>query len=141
MPKIQAARPVVDLETLHAVIAYRHDVLAHYAKSLRATYREELDRLKQWSPRDAEALKRLRRSLGSLQRMSEAERARLSDALKNSRALATVVAMRQELVALWERSNASKEQLLRQLQDWCNRADASGIAPLMALSHRMRSYA
>ena len=81
------------------------------------------------------------RSLGSLQKMSEAERARLAEALKNSRALATVVAMRQELVALWERSNASKEQLLRQLQDWCHRADASGIASLRALSHRMRSYA
>jgi stearoyl-CoA desaturase (delta-9 desaturase) len=42
---------------------------------------------------------------------------------------------------LWDRSSASKEQLLRQLQDWCRRAEASGIAPLVDFSHRLRSYA
>jgi len=61
--------------------------------------------------------------------------------LKHSRALATALAMRHELAALWERSNASKEQLLRQLQDWCRRAEASGIAPLVDFSQRLRSYA
>jgi stearoyl-CoA desaturase (delta-9 desaturase) len=65
----------------------------------------------------------------------------LAEALKKSRALATVVAMRHELVALWERSSASKEQLLRQLQDWCRRAEASGIASLVDFSQRLRSYA
>jgi AcrR family transcriptional regulator len=35
----------------------------------------------------------------------------------------------------------SKEQLLRQLQDWCRRAEASGVAPLVAFSERLRSYA
>ena len=49
--------------------------------------------------------------------------------------------MRHELAALWERSNASKEQLVRQLQDWCRRAEASGIAPLVDFSERLRSYA
>ena len=141
VPRIAAAKPAADLETLHAVIANRHDVLAHYAKSLKATYRQEIERLKHWSPGEAVALKRLKRTLGGLPRLPETERARLGEALKNSRALSTVVAMRHELTALWGRSNASKEQLLRQLQDWCHRADASGIAPLMAFSHRLRSYA
>jgi stearoyl-CoA desaturase (delta-9 desaturase) len=49
--------------------------------------------------------------------------------------------MRDELAALWERSTASKEQLLRHLQDWCHRAESSGIAPLVDFSHRLRSYA
>ena len=70
-----------------------------------------------------------------------ADTAKLAEALKKSRALATVVAMRQELVALWERSNASKEQLLRQLQDWCRRAEASGVQALVDFSWRLRSYA
>ncbi|MGH8707830.1 MAG: DesA/ISL3 alpha bundle tail domain-containing protein, partial [Burkholderiales bacterium] len=38
-------------------------------------------------------------------------------------------------------SSASKEQLLRQLQDWCHRAEASGIVPLVDFSRRLRSYA
>ena len=43
------------------------------------------------------------------------EKERLFDALKHSKALETAVAMRDELVALWARSNASKEQLLQEL--------------------------
>lgn len=64
-----------------------------------------------------------------------------AEALRNCRALATVIAMRDELVALWERSSASKEQLLRHLQDWCSRAEASGVAALVEFSRRLRSYA
>src|SRR6266850_2213216 len=79
--------------------------------------------------------------LGQPRALAGAERARLAEALKKSRALATVVAMRHELIALWERSSASKEQLLRQLQDWCHRAEASGIASLVDFSQRLRSYA
>jgi stearoyl-CoA desaturase (delta-9 desaturase) len=86
-------------------------------------------------------LRSLKRVLLRGQAAAGAEGGRLAEALKNSRALATVIAMRDELAALWERSSASKEQLLRQLQDWCHRAEASGIAPLVDFSQRLRSYA
>jgi stearoyl-CoA desaturase (delta-9 desaturase) len=49
--------------------------------------------------------------------------------------------MRRELAALWERSSATREQLVNQLQDWCRRAEESGIAPLRDFSIRLRSYA
>ncbi|HYL87531.1 MAG TPA: fatty acid desaturase [Burkholderiales bacterium] len=55
--------------------------------------------------------------------------------------LRTMRAMRAELAALWERSMASRDQLLRRLEDWCRRAEASGIAPLVEFSRRLRSYA
>jgi len=140
-PRFAHPKPSADLETLHAVISNRYDVLSRYAKSFRRTYAEELKRLRQWSPRDAEVLRSLKRALLRGQAAAGSEGARLAEALKNSRALATAVAMRQELVALWERSSASKEQLLRQLQDWCRRAEASGVAPLVDFSQRLRSYA
>jgi len=140
-PRFARPKPAADLETLHAVISNRYDVLSRYAKSVRRTYAEEIERLKHWSPRDAEVLHSLRRALLRGQALAGAERARLAEVLKKSRALATVVAMRHELVALWERSSASKEQLLRQLQDWCHRAEASGIASLVDFSQRLRSYA
>ena len=44
-PRFAAAKPVVDLETLQAVIANRYDVLARYAKSLKQTYAEEVGKL------------------------------------------------------------------------------------------------
>ncbi len=140
-PRFAEAKPVVDFEVLHAVIANRYDVLSRYAKSLRRTYRDELERLRHWSPRDAEALRSLRRALLRGQALAGAEGAKLAEALKHSRALETALAMRRELTAIWERSSASKEQLLRQLQDWCHRAETSGVAPLVDFSHRLRSYA
>ena len=140
-PRFAHPKPTADLETLHAVIANRYDVLSRYAKSFRRTYAEELERLRHWSPRDAEVLRSLKRALLRGQAAAGSEGARLAEVLKNSRALATAVAMRHELAALWERSSASKEQLLRQLQDWCNRAETSGVAALAEFSQRLRSYA
>ena len=140
-PRFAAPKAAADLDTLHAVIANRYDVLSSYAKSVKQTYAEELERLKHWSPGDAEVLRSLKRALLRGQSAAGSEAAKLAEALKKSRALATVVAMRQELIALWERSSASKEQLLRQLQDWCRRAEASGIQALVEFSWRLRSYA
>lgn len=55
--------------------------------------------------------------------------------------LQTIYSMRQELSRLWERSNLTKEQLLKELQDWCARAEASGIAQLREFSLRLRAVA
>jgi len=142
-PRFADPKPVseLDADTLHAVIANRYDVLSRYAKSLKRTYAEEIERLRHWSPRDAEVLRSLKATLLRAKNIPEPEKARLGEVLNHSKALATALAMRQELIALWERSSVSKEQLLRQLQDWCHRAETSGIAPLAEFSHRLRCYA
>ena len=72
---------------------------------------------------------------------NEAERQRIAQTLEKHSALQTVYNMRRELSVIWERSTASSEQLLKHLQDWCQRAEASGIAPLQEFSMRLRSYA
>jgi len=138
-PKFTNAKPV-DLSTLEAVIANRYDVLAKYAASLKATYREELAKLQ--ARKDVELIKGIKRSLNrDEQKLAETERARLAQALDKHQALQTAYNMRKELKALWERSHASSEQLLKQLQDWCHRAEASGIRPLQEFSFRLRCYA
>jgi stearoyl-CoA desaturase (delta-9 desaturase) len=68
------------------------------------------------------------------------QRGRLELLLGESRALQTAYAMRDELMALWERSNVSGEHLLKALQDWCERAENSGVRQLQELSLRLRSY-
>ena len=57
------------------------------------------------------------------------------------KALQTMQAMRGELASLWERSMATREQLVVRLQDWCRRAEASGVRPLAEFSRRLRCYA
>ena len=141
-PRFAQAKAVADFDTLQAVITYRYDVLAKYAKSLKNTYAEELSVLRGFAPQDAKLLKGLKRWLNRDEKqLCGEERARLAEALAKSEKLSTVYTMRQELVALWERSNASREQLLKQLQDWCRRAEASGIRQLEEFSLRLRCYA
>ncbi|MSQ53621.1 MAG: acyl-CoA desaturase [Betaproteobacteria bacterium] len=138
-PKFTDAKPV-DLGTLEAVIANRYEVLAKYAASLKATYREELAKLK--GHQDATMIKGIKRSLTrDEQNLADAERARLAQTLNKHQALRTAYNMRNELKSLWDRSHATSEQLLRQLQDWCHRAEASGIRPLQEFSFRLRCYA
>jgi stearoyl-CoA desaturase (delta-9 desaturase) len=141
-PRFSAAKPVIDGETLQAVIANRYDVLAKYATSLKATYLEETRKLSDFSPQDAQVVKNLRRWLHLDERkLDEAHRAELRAGLAKSKALHTVYDMRRELAEIWERSTASKDQLIKQLQDWCHRAENSGIEPLVQFSQRLRCYA
>ena len=73
-------------------------------------------------------------------KFSELESERMKEVLSNSKTLHTVYSMRQELTTLWQRSTANKEQLVRQLEDWCHRAEASGIVALRDFSQRLRRY-
>ena len=74
------------------------------------------------------------------QRLSAPERERMRVVLDNSKVLDTIHSMRRELIALWQRSSATKEQLLHQLEDWCHRAEASGIVALQDFSRHLRRY-
>jgi stearoyl-CoA desaturase (delta-9 desaturase) len=140
-PRFTEAK-AVDMATLQAVITHRYDVLATYAKSLKRTYAEELGKLRRFAPHDAHVLQSLKRWLHRDERsLCDTERADLNKGLAKSRALHTVYSMRAELASLWERSSASREQLVRQLQDWCHRAEASGIRHLEEFSRRLRCYA
>jgi stearoyl-CoA desaturase (delta-9 desaturase) len=140
-PKVrfETDKPQCDLQTLQAVITHRYDVVQRFARTLKTTLAEELDRLKSRGHAvEGRVFKRwLHRDASNLEAH---ERARLEEVLSTSKVLATVYAMRQELPALWVRSTASKEQLLQQLEDWCKRAEKSGIAQLAAFSQTLRRY-
>ena len=69
------------------------------------------------------------------------EIARIQHFTGASKTLATIVSMRDELTELWLKSSATKEQLIHQLEDWCVRAEQSGIIPLKEFSARLRRYA
>jgi stearoyl-CoA desaturase (Delta-9 desaturase) len=65
----------------------------------------------------------------------------LAQALGDSPRLAKLVAMREELRALWTRTGVSAEQLVADLQAWCRKAEESGIAALHDFSLKLRAAA
>ncbi len=129
-----------DLATLQAVVTHRYEVVSKYAASLRATCAQELQSLKG---------KAVDVDTGKLKRWLHIDKAALPAAeleqreatIKQSTVLTTVYTMRDDLAQLWQRSTASKEQLVKQLEDWCHRAESSGIEALEQFSRRLRSYA
>ena len=136
-----AAKARADFDTLQSVITHRYDVMTRYVRSLQAIAREEFAALKVQSGGKI-TVRELRRWLATeAAQLAADERQRLATVLQDNKRLETVVAMREELTALWARSNATREQLLQQLQDWIARAERSGIRQLEEFSLRLRRYA
>lgn len=137
----------VDLSTLQGVITHRYEVLARYTDLLKKAASDELTRLKpsykKGSPDCSFTL--LSHAKEWLTRSDDAldpsERAQLETVLAENKSLSTLVQMRRDLVGLWESSSASSEQLLADLQVWCQRAQQSGIDSLEQFANRLRRYA
>ena len=141
-PKFGEAKAVPDFDTLQAIVTHRYDVMTRYVRSLRQVCAEEARRLKaaHGQALDVRALRRWVLS-GEAGKLKDEQRQQLEVVVKESPALATVLSMREELAALWARSNASREQLLAQLQHWIARAEQSGIRQLQEFSLSLRRYA
>ncbi|WP_300085530.1 fatty acid desaturase [uncultured Nitrosomonas sp.] len=143
-PKLQLnkAKAECDLETLQAVISHRYEILAKYTKSLQVAFKSELVHLQQAAIENGVDGLTLRNwVLADAKTLKEEERAKLDQVLSHAQVLDKLYRMREELSSIWERSAATKDELLKQLQDWCHRAEGSGIELLENFSRRLRCYA
>ena len=139
VPKFAAAKPAVDLSTLQAVIHHRYDVMAAFAQSVRTACSEEARRM---GSAEGRRLTAARDWLAvDAARWSAEQRARLGEIFAASERVKKIIEMRSELSAIWERSTLTREQLLQMLQQWCARAEASGVRALQDIALRMRCYA
>ncbi|MGE8510582.1 MAG: transposase, partial [Paraburkholderia terricola] len=142
-PRLTTGKMVLDQDTLQAVLANRYEVMARYGKALKRAYRQELAHLKEVGAREKYQLMRGARSWFHKEEagLDEPQKRQLPQIFASSQKLKTYIDMRNELAAMWERSNASRDQLLVQLQDWCHRAEQSGIKALQEFAMRLRRYA
>jgi stearoyl-CoA desaturase (delta-9 desaturase) len=139
--RLNQAKTSCDLETLHAVIANRYEVTARYAELLKKTYSMEIARLKLHTL-DKIDVARIKHWLHLDENvLTEQQKTKLDVVIKASGMLQTTYTLRQELAVVWQNSTATKEQLVKQLEDWCHRAENSGIAALQEFSQRLRCYA
>ncbi|WP_321962924.1 acyl-CoA desaturase [Paraburkholderia sp. J7] len=142
-PRLTKVKLVPDHETLQAVLSNRYEVMARYGKAVKQAYRQELAHLKEVGEREKYKVMRGARKWFDKEEASlnEPQKRQLPQIFANSQKLRTYIELRNELAAIWERSSASREQLLTQLQDWCHRAEQSGIKALQEFASRLRRYA
>jgi stearoyl-CoA desaturase (delta-9 desaturase) len=143
MLKLGSIKPVADSKTLEALIANRYEVMAKYARGLRAACRTEVKRLKSEGSASGTRLADMRLARRWLHRDADKIpthlKAQIDSARDQSPALVKLVAMREELRQLWTRTNVSAEQLVVDLQAWCKKAEESGIAALQEFALKLRA--
>jgi len=90
------------------------------------------------SERHCRRVARRVRKLLVRERLDEQSRQNLEQILASSRRLTVVYQFREQLRQIWERNAVSQEALLNALQDWCQRAEQTGIHALEGFSRNLR---
>ena len=136
-------RGQADAGTLEALIANRYEVMAQYAKQVRRVCAGELAKLRSQGLSNGVRGMNLKMARRWLHRdddkIPQAVKPQLQSAMAEHPMLAKLVAMREELRALWTRTNVSPSQLVADLQAWCRKAEESGIAMLQDFALRLRA--
>jgi len=133
-----------DASTLQAIVTHRYAVLARFAGSLKPMIRQEVRQRQLGAALGLGETRTLQAVQSGLQRgaenLPETERVILERALAASPLLRIFFALREELVALWDCSSTSREQLVEQLERWLQHAETSGVSALQQFSKRLCGY-
>lgn len=133
-----AVRPVADEHTLEALIQNRYELMARYARGMRRAFNGEAAALR--ARADAAVIKAAQNWMHrDTEKVPATVLAHLAVVRAASPVLDKMVLMREELRQLWLNRSHTREQLTADLQGWCQRAEASGIATLQEFSLRLRS--
>ncbi|MBK1781509.1 fatty acid desaturase [Advenella sp. WQ 585] len=144
--KLEQKPDLVTEKTLQGVITHRYEIMTRYADLLKQAAQAEIERLKgvkdSLSIQQAALLKSVAdRITQAEQSLKPTEKEELENALSQNKVLATLVTMRDDLTRVWASSTASSEQLLQDLQAWCQQAQQSGIQGLEQFALRLKRYA
>ena len=130
------AKSAVDSETVAAVLRNRFHVLKLYGARVirpvlklefrRSHARKQMRRLKKWLTREDVTLDMQQRKI-------------LDAALSESRKLEIVVEFKRRLKALMQPTVENADRLAR-LQEWCAKAEATGIEALREFAEQLRGY-
>jgi stearoyl-CoA desaturase (delta-9 desaturase) len=135
-PHLERRRHELDADTVQALFTNRMHVLRDYARRVVLPVCRELKRREPQGAVPAIAAKLLTRHPALL---AEEARRRLRELLERYEVLRRVVEYREGLQQLW--NDASANQALAQLREWCSRAETSGIGALREFAQGLPAYA
>lgn len=140
----RSGKGALDLASVQALVNHRYDVMARYARSMRKAFRAEAAKLyaQAKNAEERSVLVRAKKLLSIDEaKLTTEQKASLDALCKQSPLILHLVEMRRELRDIWEKTNLTREQMLVQLQAWCERAEESGNRWLHDMSMRIRRYA
>lgn len=129
----------IDYHTLETIISNRYNVIVRYTKLMKRDCKLELNKLSKslkekisWSKVQVALYK-------DTEDLTVAEQKLLKTLAHNNAVFKKIISLREELSNIWKRSNLSKEELLTVLQNFCKKAEESGIEKLRIFSLNLRA--
>lgn len=138
-PMFNNDKPLIDYDTVSAVITNRLHVMSDYAHEVIGdVYKDEMRKA------NVTRKKLLRRGRKLLHRadslLDSNAQEHLENILAQSDTLKVVYEFRQRLQNIWQEKSATRESLVQHLQEWCHQAEETGIEALEEFSQQLRSY-
>lgn len=139
VPVLNRSKQSIDMDTVNAVITNRLHVMADYAQRVMTPVFEQERR--RASRKALRLFARMRRVLNrETVLLDEESRGRIQALLEQNHRLQVVYDFREELKSIWEKTAQNNDALLDSLQDWCLRAEKTGIEALEDFVICIRSY-
>lgn len=140
LPKLyrNETKATVDADTVMAVINNRFQLMATYSREVMIpTIKHEREK---FGERKRELAKKAALLWRDQRFFKPADFDHLKQMLASSKQLNIVHEFHQQLKEIWSKTHASKDELISQLQDWCTRAEKTGIKALEDFANTMKSY-
>ena len=139
IPMFNNDKPLIDYDTVSAVITNRLHVMADYAREVMGdVYKDEMRKA---NVRHRRLLRRSRKLLIRADSLLDSNaQQHLEKILADSETLKVVYEYRQRLQDIWQEKSASRESLVQHLQEWCRQAEETGIEALEEFALGLRAY-
>jgi stearoyl-CoA desaturase (Delta-9 desaturase) len=138
IPKLKMTKhQVINEEFVKTVIKHRYEIMAHYSKTLKEAFKQEVEVMKVLAKDFADNHHWLFKDEIKLNPL---EKARLESLMMANDRIKNLIEMRRELTQVWSKSSASKEQLLEQLHHWFVKAEQSNNKLLQVFSQRLKTF-
>jgi stearoyl-CoA desaturase (delta-9 desaturase) len=138
-PRFNDENSLINYDTVCAIISNRWHVMSDYAHEVIGhVHKDEMRKANMTGRTLLRRGKKLMSRADSLLDMNA--RLRLESILEHSDTLNEVYMFKQRLQEIWTEKTATRETLVRDLQNWCREAESTGIVALEEFSLSIKAY-
>lgn len=129
---------VIDVDTIKAVLMHRFQIMSEYSRHVVLPVLR--DERKRAGAASRSVLHKVRKALvRDVSLVNADSQAQLTRALEQHRSLNSVYQLRLQLQHIWAKSAATPTELVDALQEWCKKAEATGIKALHDFVKHLKS--
>ena len=127
----------LDLDSVLAAANNRFQIMAKFYRNvIKPVVREQKQENKS-VPAFKRAKKLLRRDE---EQLSDKYKKQLAELVEYDEMMEKIYLMKQELLAVWKKRSASRDELFKAMQAWCQEAERSGIRALEEFAESLKQY-